>query len=146
MDRVHLPAPMLLEANLQLPVCTITQILLYNIVNAKTSNDTFLHCCERIQSDFLQPLPVVPCPYPCLHSDSYQLAFFTPGILPAKALTRKLYCREKRCQLRFNTASHPLVDSCHDIWTHTLVILKSLSTPRPLPPSIHRLRICVERV
>lgn len=29
---------------------------------------------------------------------------------------------------------------------HTLVILKSLKTPRPFPPSIHLFRICVERV
>lgn len=49
---------------------------------------------------------------------NYQLAFFTPGILPASAFIRN--------------------------WN--LAILKSLKTPRPFPPIMHRFRICVGRV
>lgn len=49
---------------------------------------------------------------------NYQLARFTPGMFPAIACTLNWY----------------------------LLILKSLRTPRPWPPMIQRLRICVGRV
>lgn len=47
-----------------------------------------------------------------------------------------------------SASSHyaPHAPNTTQFMAHTRVILKSLSTPRPFPPSIHRLRICVGRV
>lgn len=70
----------------------------------------------------------------------YQLAFFTPGMLPAMACIRKLYCtcrqfRSLRGRVTWELGRRPTLDS-----------LKSRNIPLPLPPSRHRPRIWVGRV
>jgi hypothetical protein len=67
----------------------------------------------------------------------YQLAFFTPGMLPASACIRKLNCQVSALQ-------HPVSVFCGI--RLTLDILKSPRIPLPFPPRIHRFRIWVGRV
>ncbi len=92
------------------------------------------HCLPK-----LDPMPLhgaVSQAHPKLHLFLYQLAFFTPGKLPASACNLKLYC--------YPLATHPR--GTNQPKRRTLDILKSLKIPRPLPPRIHRLRIWVGRV
>lgn len=77
----------------------------------------------------------------------YQLAFLTPGIDPAKAFTRKLYCEHNICQHLTHECIHSLKSAARRIQDpRTLDILKSLNIPLPFPPSIQRFLICVGRV
>ena len=67
----------------------------------------------------------------------HQLAFLTPGILPARAFSLK------------GNYTCPMSDqdiSCMYGIGLTLAILKSFSTPLDFPPSIHLLLICVDLV
>ena len=66
----------------------------------------------------------------------YQLAFFTPGRLPSRAFSRK----QNYLLVRLGVGYGKHAD------VSTLAILKSLKTPRDLPPSIQRLLICVDLV
>lgn len=84
---------------------------------------------------------------------SYQLAFLTPGIFPFSACIRNMNCGHKSRQQAMPPAppssihlfpSPPLRISYME--KHTLLILKSLKIPLPLPPIKHRFRICVGRV
>lgn len=76
------------------------------------------------------------CTKPEDESPNYQLAFFTPGILPSKALSRKE--NYKRLALQLLLLISAII--------HTRVIRKSLKTPRDFPPSVHLLLICVNLV
>lgn len=108
------------------------------------------HDIATLRSVSFQPEPLFP---------AYHEAFLTPGISPARALTRKLYCkdyhhissiapmypREVVVEDHALSVSSSYVISAQRI-PRTLVILKSLRTPLPFPPSMHRFRICVGRV
>jgi len=66
----------------------------------------------------------------------HQLAFFTPGMLPARAFRRNWnYTQRSACR--------PLDPTATQL---TLAMRKSLSTPLPFAPMIQRFLICVGRV
>ena len=67
----------------------------------------------------------------------HQLAFLTPGRLPARAFIRKQYCT----YIYLSPHWHVLEGVAEPGLTRAM--LKSRRTPLPLPPSIHRFRICV---
>lgn len=80
--------------------------------------------------------------YNILHSQmsasiSHQLAFFTPGMLPARAFKRNWNCT--RCSV----CMPPAFKIRKQL---TLAMRKSLSTPLPFAPMIQRFLICVGRV
>jgi hypothetical protein len=74
------------------------------VVHPFESSRELKHPCEKLIPAFqtvpfhLLALPTVLNLVP-LHPQFYQLAFFTPGIFPAKAFTRKLYWKGNLRQL-----------------------------------------------
>lgn len=71
---------------------------------------------------------------------AHQLAFLTPGILPASALIRNWYC-----DTQDQSKSRPMPARLQQSLL-TRAILKSWKTPLPFPPIVHRFLICVGRV
>ena len=103
-----------------------------------------IRCPPKLDEPIAAPWrqkPTVPKP-----SLVYQLAFFTPGKLPASACNRKLYCQKIQPRLPILGSDDKKGRRRKKNTGRTLDILKSLRIPLPLPPRIHLFRIWVGRV
>jgi hypothetical protein len=100
---------------------------------------------------FARSFAFPPTPLP---SSSQSLNCFLPGsLLHARYIARQRIHSEivlRKVSVSHHDlpkhSQHSIAAQIPPIRSHTLVILKSLNTPLPLPPSTHRFLICVGRV